>query len=200
MDRLDDSRRRFLKSVAGTAGVLLMSSGGAESKNAESTAAEYTLRIAASPVEIAPKRIISTVTYNGQFPGPLLRFKEGREVTVDVFNDTNTPEQLHWHGQMVPTSIDGAAEEGTPYIPAHGKRRLVLSQDRRVFVSVTRITARERIFKRDNTAGKPVRCTSSRRTSPADTIKRSFSFSRSSSPRSASEATWQRIFFLRRRR
>jgi FtsP/CotA-like multicopper oxidase with cupredoxin domain len=55
--------------------------------------ADYTLHIKASSVEIAPKRIFSTVTYNGQFPGPLLRFKEGSPTTVDVFNDTDTPEQ-----------------------------------------------------------------------------------------------------------
>ncbi len=88
---------------------------------------DYTLRIAASPIEIAPKRIISTTTYNGQFPGPLLRFKEGVPVTVDIFNDTDTPEQLHWHGQRVPVDIDGAAEEGTPFIPAHGQRRITLT-------------------------------------------------------------------------
>jgi FtsP/CotA-like multicopper oxidase with cupredoxin domain len=64
------------------------------------------------------------VTYNGQFPGPLLRFKEGQSVAVDVHNDSDTAEQLHWHGQFVPTDVDGAAEEGTPYIPAHGMRRL----------------------------------------------------------------------------
>jgi FtsP/CotA-like multicopper oxidase with cupredoxin domain len=64
------------------------------------------------------------ITYNGQFPGPLLRFKEGREVTVDIFNDTDTPEQLHWHGQKVSTDVDGASEEGTPFVPAHGKRRI----------------------------------------------------------------------------
>ena len=50
---------------------------------------DYTLHIKASPIEIAPKRIISVTTYNGQFPGPLLRFKEGQQVTVDVFNDTD---------------------------------------------------------------------------------------------------------------
>src|ERR1700746_3675035 len=85
---------------------------------------DYTLHIKASPVEIAPKRIVSMITYNGQFPGPLLRFKEGREVTVEIFNDTDTPEQLHWHGQKVSTDVDGASEEGTPFVPAHGKRRI----------------------------------------------------------------------------
>jgi FtsP/CotA-like multicopper oxidase with cupredoxin domain len=82
------------------------------------------LRIKSTPLEIAPKRIISTATYNGQFPGPLLRLKEGQQVTVHIYNDTDTPEQLHWHGQKVSTDVDGAAEEGTPFIPAHGQRRV----------------------------------------------------------------------------
>ena len=96
-------------------------------RRAPELAADYTLRIKASPIEIAPKHFVSTVTYNGQFPGPLLRLQEGKEVTVDVFNDTDTPEQLHWHGQFVSTDVDGAAEEGTPFIPAHGMRRLTFT-------------------------------------------------------------------------
>lgn len=31
-------------------------------------------------VELAPDHIVSTTTYNGQFPGPLLRFTEGKRV------------------------------------------------------------------------------------------------------------------------
>ena len=89
--------------------------------------ADYSLHIKAAPIEIAPKRIVSAVTYNGQFPGPLLRFKEGRLATVDVFNHTDAPEQLHWHGQQVPVEVDGAAEEGTPFIPAQGQRRIVFT-------------------------------------------------------------------------
>ncbi|MEV7363532.1 multicopper oxidase family protein [Streptomyces sp. NPDC004166] len=86
--------------------------------------ADYTVRIARSRIELAPDTIISTTTYNGQFPGPLLRFKEGQPVIVDVHNDTGVPELLHWHGQFVPADVDGASEEGTPFIPAHGMRRL----------------------------------------------------------------------------
>ena len=36
--------------------------------------ADYTLRIGTGLVELAPDRIVSTTLYNGQFPGPLLRF------------------------------------------------------------------------------------------------------------------------------
>lgn len=85
---------------------------------------DHTIRIANGLVELAPDHIVSTKLYNGQFPGPLLRFNEGRQVVVDIKNDTDTPEQLHWHGQTVPVDVDGAAEEGTPYIPAHGMRRI----------------------------------------------------------------------------
>jgi FtsP/CotA-like multicopper oxidase with cupredoxin domain len=127
----DFSRRRFLKSAATATGAAWLSPAIAFTQtqappkaNSESSPADHTLHIKVSPVEIAPHRIISTTTYNGQFPGPLLRLKEGKQVTVDIFNDTDVPEQLHWHGQKVPVDVDGASEEGTPFIPAHGKRRI----------------------------------------------------------------------------
>jgi FtsP/CotA-like multicopper oxidase with cupredoxin domain len=86
--------------------------------------ADYTLRIGTGMVELAPDHIVSTTLYNGQFPGPLLRFREGRRVVVDVYNETDTPELVHWHGQTIPSDVDGAAEEGTPFVPAHGMRRI----------------------------------------------------------------------------
>ena len=125
------SRRNFLKAASVLAGTALMPSATAEAASPQANSvtqdeakADYTIRIAATPVEISPKKIISATTYNGQFPGPLLRFKEGQRVTVDILNDTDTPEQLHWHGQFVPVDVDGAAEEGTPFVPARGKRRI----------------------------------------------------------------------------
>jgi len=75
-------------------------------------------------LRVSPKQIISTTLYNGQFPGPLVRLQEGKQVVVDVYNDTDTPELLHWHGQMIPSDVDGAVEEGTPFIPPRGMRRI----------------------------------------------------------------------------
>lgn len=133
------SRRRFLKAAGLATGALLLPS--TEVFRAETWAqdnklaeidgapgqADYTLHIRNSALEIAPKRIVSATTYNGVFPGPLLRFKEGRQVKVDVYNETSTPEQLHWHGQKVSDNVDGASEEGTPFISAYGKRRIVFT-------------------------------------------------------------------------
>ncbi|HUJ82897.1 MAG TPA: multicopper oxidase domain-containing protein, partial [Candidatus Acidoferrales bacterium] len=129
------SRREFLKSAGIAAGVSLLPgraslaqmTGGTSPSVAEAGKADYTLRIATTPIEIAPDRILSLTTYNGQFPGPLLRLEEGKQITVDVRNDTDTPEQLHWHGQMIPSDVDGAAEEGSPFIPPHGSRRIVFT-------------------------------------------------------------------------
>ena len=121
-----NTRREFLRTTGLAAGALLVSPKDIFATEAQ-PAADYTVRIKAAPIEIAPNEILSTITYNGQFPGPLIRFKEGRQVTVDIFNETDTPEQLHWHGQFVSTDVDGAAEEGTPYIPAHGQRRITFT-------------------------------------------------------------------------
>src|SRR5438309_949573 len=102
-----ESRRKFLKTISLAAGTCALSgkdtlaqttivtllSEGSYPRNANDSA-DYTLHIRASPVEIAPKRIISATTYNGHFPGPLLRFKEGQQVTIDVYNHSDTAEQL----------------------------------------------------------------------------------------------------------
>jgi len=118
--------RRDLLKWGGLA--VMTAAGGACSQHAPPSPpngkADYTLRIGTATVELAPDHIVSTTVYNGQFPGPLVRLKEGQRTWVDIYNDTDTPEQLHWHGQQVPVDIDGAAEEGTPYIPAHGMRRI----------------------------------------------------------------------------
>ena len=90
---------------------------------AASSQADITLRIAPVALEIAPSHFISTIGYNGTSPGPILRMREGKMVTVDVINDTDAAEFVHWHGLLVPAAVDGAEEEGTPPVPAGGRRR-----------------------------------------------------------------------------
>jgi FtsP/CotA-like multicopper oxidase with cupredoxin domain len=121
---MDLSRRNFLSASTALVGGAALSGRAGIAWMADATKADYTLTIATRPIELAPNRIVSVTTYNGQFPGPLLRFKEGVRATVDVHNDTDTPEQLHWHGQSIPSDVDGAAEEGTPFIPPHTSRRI----------------------------------------------------------------------------
>lgn len=116
-------RRHFLKAT-GLSALCAQLPAGRQVLAASTAPADHTIRIGTALVEVGPQRFLSMTAYNGQFPGPLLRFKEGRKTIVDVFNDTDIPEQLHWHGQLVSDSVDGAAEERTPWIPPHGMRRL----------------------------------------------------------------------------
>jgi FtsP/CotA-like multicopper oxidase with cupredoxin domain len=118
------NRRALLKSAAAFPVLSALPRQARADNPTPETKADYSIRIGSGLVELAPDHIVSTALYNGQFPGPLLRLTEGKQVVVDIHNDTDTPEQLHWHGQFIPTDVDGAAEEGTPYIPPHGMRRI----------------------------------------------------------------------------
>lgn len=122
-------RRAFLhmSGMAAICGATLPWDTGFATPQAPLAPPDHIIRIARSLVELSPDHIVSTTTYNGECPGPLLRLKEGQPVVIDVHNDTDLPEQLHWHGQTVPIDVDGSAEEGTPYIPAHGMRRLAFT-------------------------------------------------------------------------
>jgi FtsP/CotA-like multicopper oxidase with cupredoxin domain len=96
---------------------------GMQSNAPTSPNADFTLRIAPVLVELTPTRTISTIGYNGTSPGPLLRMREGRPVTVDVINETDVPEFVHWHGLFLPPEVDGVEEEATPMVPPHGRNR-----------------------------------------------------------------------------
>src|SRR3984957_5147222 len=98
---------------------------GANAPN-ETTKADYTLRIAPVTVELAPDHILSTIGYNDTSPGPILRMREGKTVSVDVINDTDVPELVHWHGMLIPSEADRVEEQGTPPVPARGRRRYQL--------------------------------------------------------------------------
>ena len=90
-------------------------------------AADYTLRIAPVTVELDRSHILSTIGYNGSAPGPLLRMREGKPVTIDVINDTDTPELVHWHGMLVSPEVDGTEEEGSPAVSPHQRRRFQMT-------------------------------------------------------------------------
>jgi FtsP/CotA-like multicopper oxidase with cupredoxin domain len=76
----------------------------------------HVLRIREARVELAPGHLITTLTYDGRLPGPLLRATVGQPMRVDVYNETDAAERVHWHGQD--SALDAAA-----YVPARSMRR-----------------------------------------------------------------------------
>ena len=130
------ARRDFLRTLSGASAALLLPGpqdataevfprgasveGGAR---AETTPADVTLRIGTVLVEVTKDWTISTTGYNGSVPAPLIRLREGVPVTVEISNHTDTPEYVHWHGQTIPADVDGAPEEKSLVVPAHGHLR-----------------------------------------------------------------------------
>jgi len=47
------------------------------------------------------------MTYNGIVPGPEIRVTEGDNVRVIVHNELGESTSIHWHGVIVPNSMDG---------------------------------------------------------------------------------------------
>ncbi len=47
------------------------------------------------------------VGVNGTVPAPLIRFREGDEITLRVHNNLMKDTSIHWHGLLVPFQMDG---------------------------------------------------------------------------------------------
>lgn len=96
---------------------------------ANAPVADFTLDIAPYLLEASPKHRFPTVAYNGQVPGPLLRMKQGMEVSIDIHNHSEEADIVHWHGLFLPVAVDGAMEEGSPMIPPGASTRITFVPD-----------------------------------------------------------------------
>jgi FtsP/CotA-like multicopper oxidase with cupredoxin domain len=114
-------RRNFLIG-AGASGMALGTALGTAYTQIAATA-DYSLQIAPLRLELAPGKVIETFGYNGMVPGPLLRLREGRQISIDIRNNTDIDDIVHWHGLYVPSEADGAMEEGSPMVGRGGTQR-----------------------------------------------------------------------------
>jgi CopA family copper-resistance protein len=49
----------------------------------------------------------TATTVNNSLPAPLLRFKEGEDITLNVTNHLKESTSIHWHGLILPSEMDG---------------------------------------------------------------------------------------------
>ncbi len=69
---------------------------------------EVHLTASVGDVEVGPGQTFRTWLYNGQFPGPEIRVKEGERLHITVENDLpDAGTTVHWHGLPVPNPMDG---------------------------------------------------------------------------------------------
>jgi len=73
---------------------------------APALAGEYSLVIDETKVNITGRER-TAMAINDAVPGPALRWREGEEVTLHVTNRLSEPTSIHWHGVIVPNTMDG---------------------------------------------------------------------------------------------
>ena len=67
---------------------------------------EFNLRIGETEVNLTG-RSRTALTINHSLPGPLLRWKEGDTITLNVANALDDDTSIHWHGILLPANMDG---------------------------------------------------------------------------------------------
>lgn len=103
------SRRRFVQGLAAVGG---LAAGGIRGKAWATTAQtalsgdRFDLTIGETPINITGRPRIATAV-NGSVPAPILRFREGDTVTINVTNKLDEPTSIHWHGVKLPNQMDG---------------------------------------------------------------------------------------------
>ncbi|HSN40784.1 MAG TPA: copper resistance system multicopper oxidase [Burkholderiales bacterium] len=108
----NSARRRFVQGVAlGGAAMLggFIKPAWALADSAQQyilSGTDFALEIGESPVNFTGAARTAT-TVNGLLPGPTLRWREGDTVTLRVTNRLHVPTSIHWHGIILPTSMDG---------------------------------------------------------------------------------------------
>ena len=59
--------------------------------------------------QILPAVSVNAYAFNGQVPGPTLRFRKGDRVRINVTNRLPDTTTVHWHGLVLPNVMDGPA-------------------------------------------------------------------------------------------
>ncbi|MBN9113737.1 MAG: multicopper oxidase domain-containing protein, partial [Pandoraea sp.] len=67
---------------------------------------QFDLDIGQAPINITGQARTATLI-NGTLPGPILRWREGDDVTLRVTNKLQAQTSIHWHGILLPSNMDG---------------------------------------------------------------------------------------------
>ena len=101
------SRRKALfAGVAALAAPVIPGVALAQPRIGRSMPREFNLRIEHTTANITG-RVRPAIAINGQIPAPLLRFREGEEVIINVANRLREDTSIHWHGLILPSGQDG---------------------------------------------------------------------------------------------
>ncbi|NOZ42950.1 MAG: copper resistance system multicopper oxidase, partial [Alphaproteobacteria bacterium] len=104
------TKRQFVKGIAAATTIastgLFANISWAKADPSELTGTEFHLEITPMVVNFTGKKAIATVV-NGMVPGPVLKFREGDEITIYVTNHLKEMTTIHWHGIILDYKMDG---------------------------------------------------------------------------------------------
>lgn len=112
-DLPDTRRRRFVQGVGLSAAALALGLSPArllarqgQTGAADLSGTHFALDIGTQPVNFTGRQR-TAVTINNSLPAPTLRWREGDTVTLDVTNHLDVDSSIHWHGILLPYTMDG---------------------------------------------------------------------------------------------
>jgi len=79
----------------------------------------FQLRIAPVSKQLGDATV-RMLAYNGSIPGPTLKVRQGSEIEVDIVNESDLEQTVHWHGLRLDNRSDGTHETQAP-IPVGGR-------------------------------------------------------------------------------
>lgn len=122
-DKTNTTRRTFVKGLAAGGAVTALGLSGCSNTNINKVAGKqmgaakfshdpelkgkvFNLTIDEQRVNFTGRSRIATAI-NGTVPAPILRWKEGETVTLNVTNNMDVTSSIHWHGLILPNEMDG---------------------------------------------------------------------------------------------
>ena len=71
----------------------------------------FILTMQKGETEFLPGKMTDTYGINGSYLGPTIRVSRGDRVSLDVVNQLGETSTLHWHGMLLPASMDGGPHQ-----------------------------------------------------------------------------------------
>lgn len=107
-------RRQFVKGIAlggvmfglGISPTRLLATTGSSAAQPVLNGQKFNLTLSHQQVNYTGRQRLATAI-NGTVPGPVLRWREGDRVTLDVTNHLSETSSIHWHGILLPAEMDG---------------------------------------------------------------------------------------------
>jgi CopA family copper-resistance protein len=117
IDEIYLPRREFVKGVAMGGALLglgfspsrLLAATGSTDSQPVLSGTNFNLNLAPQAVNYTGRERIATAV-NGSVPGPVLRWREGDKVTLNVTNQLAETSSIHWHGIILPHEMDGVPD------------------------------------------------------------------------------------------